>query len=89
MGYSFTEKKRIRKNFSRLPSVIDIPNLLAIQTNSYKAFLQEDIAPADRPRKGLQAAFHSIFPIKSYSGNAALEFVSYKLGTPGFDVKEC
>ncbi|VAW95144.1 DNA-directed RNA polymerase beta subunit [hydrothermal vent metagenome] len=89
MGYSFTEKKRIRKNFSRLPSVIDVPNLLAIQTNSYKAFLQEDIAPADRPKKGLQAAFHSIFPIKSYSGNAALEFVSYKLGTPGFDVKEC
>ncbi|MFV1983583.1 MAG: DNA-directed RNA polymerase subunit beta [Thiohalomonadales bacterium] len=89
MGYSFTEKKRIRKNFSRLPSVIDVPNLLAIQTNSYKAFLQEDVAPADRPRKGLQAAFHSIFPIKSYSGNAALEFVSYKLGTPGFDVKEC
>ncbi len=89
MGYSFTEKKRIRKNFSRLPSVIDVPNLLAIQTNSYKAFLQEGIEPSERPKKGLQAAFHSIFPIKSYSGNAALEFVSYKLGTPGFDVKEC
>jgi DNA-directed RNA polymerase subunit beta len=89
MGYSFTEKKRIRKSFGKQASVLDVPFLLATQINSYKAFLQEDADPDQRPDKGLHAAFKSVFPIVSYSGNAALEFVSYRLGTPTFDTKEC
>ncbi|MBO6566447.1 MAG: DNA-directed RNA polymerase subunit beta, partial [Pseudomonadales bacterium] len=89
MAYSYTEKKRIRKNFGKLPEVMDIPYLLAIQTDSYLEFMQETVAPADRINKGLHAAFQSVFPIVSYSGNASLEYVSYRLGKPPFDVKEC
>ncbi len=89
MAYSFTEKKRIRKNFSKRPSVLEAPYLLSIQVDSYRKFLQTDVPPADRADRGLQAAFKSVFPIVSYSGTAALEFVSYELGTPVFDVKEC
>ncbi len=89
MGYSFTEKKRIRKNFGKRSSILEVPYLLAIQTDSYRGFLQAD-APADERRdEGLQAAFKSVFPIESYSGGAALEYVSYNLGQPVFDVKEC
>jgi len=89
MAYSFTEKKRIRKNFGKLPSILDVPYLLSIQLDSYKKFLQEDLAPEQRSEGGLHAAFKSVFPIVSYSGNAALEYVSYRLGEPVFDVKEC
>jgi len=89
MGYSFTEKKRIRKSFGKQASVLDVPFLLATQINSYKAFLQEEAEPESRQDRGLHAAFKSVFPIVSYSGNAALEFVSYRLGTPTFDTKEC
>ena len=89
MGYSFTEKKRIRKSFGKQASVLDVPFLLATQINSYKEFLQEEADPDKRADRGLHAAFKSVFPIVSYSGNAALEFVSYRLGTPGFDTKEC
>lgn len=89
MAYSYTEKKRIRKDFGKLPEVMDIPYLLAIQTDSYLEFMQETVAPADRINKGLHAAFQSVFPIVSYSGNASLEYVSYRLGKPPFDVKEC
>src|SRR5574340_869081 len=89
MPYSYTEKKRIRKSFAKRASVLDVPFLLATQLESYLAFLQTDIPPAQRRNQGLQAAFTSIFPISSHSGNARLEFVHYSLGEPAFDVKEC
>lgn len=88
MAFSFTEKKRIRKDFGKLPEVMDIPYLLAIQTESYKKFLQDQVNADARIDKGLHAAFKSVFPIVSYSGNAALEYVGYRLGKPVFDVKE-
>lgn len=89
MKYSFTEKKRIRKSFAKRVSVLDIPYLLATQINSYAEFLQAEV-PADKRRElGLQAAFQSIFPIASHNGYARLEFVSYVLGEPAFDVIEC
>ncbi|NNC63557.1 MAG: DNA-directed RNA polymerase subunit beta [Gammaproteobacteria bacterium] len=89
MAYSFTEKKRIRKSFGKLPGILDVPYLLSIQLDSYKRFLQEEVAAGQRTDSGLHAAFNSVFPIVSYSGNAALEYVSYRLGEPVFDVKEC
>jgi len=89
MAYSYTEKKRIRKDFGKLRSVMDIPYLLAIQVESYQEFLQDKITPAERIGKGLHAAFKSVFPIVSYSGSAALEYVSYRLGKPPFNVREC
>src|ERR1700722_13633505 len=89
MAYSFTEKKRIRKNFGKRPSILGTPYLLAIQLDSYRRFLQADTAESKRDEIGLRAAFDSVFPISSYSGNATLEYVSYRLGEPVFDVKEC
>ena len=89
MAYSFTEKKRVRKNFGKLPGVLKVPYLLSIQLDSYQKFLQESAAPDARQDMGLHAAFRSVFPITSYSGNAALEYVHYRLGEPVFDVKEC
>ena len=89
MAYSFTEKKRIRKNFGKLPSVLDIPYLLSIQLNSYQKFLQKKEKPEERKDRGLQAAFRSVFPIVSHTQYAALEYVDYDLGEPVFDVKEC
>jgi len=89
MAYSFTEKKRIRKNFGKQGSVLETPYLLAIQLDSYRQFLQADKAEDGREDVGLHAAFKTVFPISSYSGNAVLEYVSYRLGEPVFDVKEC
>ena len=89
MTYSYTEKKRIRKSFAKRASVLDVPFLLATQLESFTAFLQAAVPPAQRKNQGLQAAFSSIFPIVSHSGNARLEFVSYALAEPAFDVKEC
>ena len=88
MAYSFTERKRIRKDFGHLPEPMDIPYLLSIQTDSYARFLQDGIAAKSLEDVGLHAAFRSVFPIISYSGNAALEYVDYRLGKPVFDVKE-
>ncbi|RNF81627.1 DNA-directed RNA polymerase subunit beta [Montanilutibacter psychrotolerans] len=89
MTYSFTEKKRIRKDFGKRKSILEVPFLLAIQVDSYREFLQENIDPAKREDRGLHAALKSVFPISSYSGNAALEYVGYKLGEPAFDEREC
>ena len=89
MAYSYTEKKRIRKDFSKLPDVMDVPYLLAIQLDSYREFLQAGASKDQFRDVGLHAAFKSVFPIISYSGNAALEYVGYRLGEPAFDVKEC
>ena len=84
MAYSYTEKKRIRKDYSKRQSVLDVPYLLATQINSYAQFLQPDIDTEKRKSIGLQAAFESVFPIESFSGNAALEYVSYNLGPVPF-----
>ncbi|MCG8413724.1 MAG: DNA-directed RNA polymerase subunit beta, partial [Pseudomonadales bacterium] len=89
MAYSYTEKKRIRKNFGKLPSAMDIPYLLSIQIDSYRQFTQTGTPAEERLDQGLHAAFKSVFPIVSYSGKAVLEYVSYELGKPAFDVKEC
>jgi len=87
--YSFTEKKRIRKSFAKRASVLKVPFLLETQLSSYRAFLQADAPPEARKNEGLQAAFTSIFPISSHSGNARLEYVSFSLLAPAFDVTEC
>jgi DNA-directed RNA polymerase subunit beta len=89
MAYSYTEKKRIRKDFGKRQSVLEVPYLLATQLNSYRGFLQTDKDVDTRIDKGLHAAFSSVFPITSYAGTAALDYVSYRLGEPVFDVKEC
>jgi DNA-directed RNA polymerase subunit beta len=89
MAYSFTEKKRIRKDFGKLPEIMEMPYLLSIQLDSYNRFLQLNSSVEARNDAGLHAAFRSVFPIVSYSGNAALEYVDYRLGDPVFDVKEC
>jgi len=89
MAYSYTEKKRIRKDFGVLPKVMDVPYLLAIQLDSYRKFTQQGVPLSERGDYGLHAAFKSVFPIVSYSGNAALEYVDYNLGVPVFDVNEC
>ena len=92
MTYSLTEKKRIRKDFGKNRPVLDVPYLLAIQMDSYKEFLQ-DSSKSDKSDghddRGLHAALKSVFPIASFSGNAALEYVSYTLGEPVFDEREC
>ncbi|MCW9029194.1 MAG: DNA-directed RNA polymerase subunit beta [Kangiella sp.] len=85
MAYSYTEKKRIRKDFGRRSNILDVPYLLAIQKDSYREFLE----PRGDEDSGLDSAFKSIFSIESYSGNAALEYVGYSLGEPVFNVKEC
>lgn len=89
MHYSFTEKKRIRKSFAKRANVHNVPFLLATQIESYQTFLQTDKIASQRKNEGLQSAFTSIFPIVSHNGFARLEFLSYVLGAPPFDVKEC
>ena len=89
MAYSYTEKKRIRKNFGRLPEVMSLPKLIETQLDSYSSFLQENIAPDKRENKGLEEVFNGLFPITSVSGNAALEYVSYELGKSPYTVQEC
>ncbi|TQV65311.1 MAG: DNA-directed RNA polymerase subunit beta [Halothiobacillaceae bacterium] len=89
MTYSITEKKRIRKDFSKRKSILAVPNLLATQVDSYRSFLQFEGKVDARGAVGLHAALSSVFPISSYSGSAALEYVAYRLGEPAFDVKEC
>ncbi len=89
MSYSFTEKKRIRKSFAKRVGALKIPFLLSTQLESFAAFLQENTPIEQRKNEGLQAAFNGIFPIESHSKNARLDFVSYMLGKPPFDVKEC
>lgn len=89
MAYSFTEKKRIRNSFGKRREVLEVPYLLATQVDSYKRFLQADVPPSKRVDEGLHAALKSVFPIESHTGHAVLEYVSYSLGEPTFDVKEC
>src|SRR5689334_1696357 len=89
MQYSFTEKKRIRKSFAKRPIVHQVPFLLATQLESFSTFLQAEVPTAQRKPEGLQAAFTSVFPIVSHNGFARLEFVSYMLSPPAFNIKEC
>ena len=89
MSYSFTEKKRIRNSFGKRRDVLEVPYLLTTQVDSYKRFLQSDVALKERLDEGLHAALRSVFPISSHSGHAVLEYVDYWLGEPTFDVKEC
>ena len=89
MQYSFTEKKRIRKSFAKRPIVHQVPFLLATQLESFSTFLQADTSATQRKSEGLQAAFSSVFPIVSHNGFARLEFVSYMLSPPAFNIKEC
>ncbi|MFP6557665.1 DNA-directed RNA polymerase subunit beta [Paraburkholderia sp. B3] len=89
MQYSFTEKKRIRKSFAKRPIVHQVPFLLATQLESFSTFLQAETPTVQRKPEGLQAAFTSVFPIVSHNGFARLEFVSYMLSPPAFNIKEC
>src|SRR6056300_218981 len=89
MSYSYTEKRRIRKNFGRLPKVMELPKLIETQLESYSQFLQQHVEAGARENQGLEEVFQTLFPITSVSGNAALEYVSYELGRPGYTVQEC
>ena len=80
---------RVRKNYAKITKIIDIPNLIDIQKQSYEKFLQKDLAHEQREEVGLQGVFKSVFPIKDFSENSSLEFVSYNLDKPKYDVDEC
>ena len=89
MSKSFTGRKWIRKNFGRIPSVATMPNLIEVQKSSYDTFLRTGASAAEREVSGLQEVFKSVFPIKDFSGKGELEFVSYDLEDPKYDVDEC
>jgi DNA-directed RNA polymerase subunit beta len=89
MAYSIANNPLLRKNFAKIHKIIDIPNLIDIQKNSYKRFLQLDTPVDARKNAGLEAVFRSVFPIKDFSDTASLEYVSYSLGSPKYDVEEC
>ena len=82
-------KKRIRKNFGKIRKIVDIPDLIGVQRDSYRRFLQKNIAPQKREEIGLQAIFKSVFPIKDFTGSASLEFVSYRFAEVNHSVEEC
>ena len=86
---SYASRKRIRKSFGRIPEVAPMPNLIEVQKSSYDTFLQIYTPLEDRTDTGLQAVFKSVFPIKDFSGRAELQFISYELETPKYDVEEC
>jgi DNA-directed RNA polymerase subunit beta len=86
---SFTERKRVRKDFGTLKEVTKTPNLIDIQKKSYASFLLENEKPAERPDKGLQKVFKSVFPLEDFSGSAHVEFIEYDFDQPKFDVDEC
>ncbi len=87
--YSYTERKRIRKNFGSRENVLEIPYLLQMQKDAYVAFLQEDTPPKERTDEGLQAAFNAAFPIVSHNGFVEMKYLYYTLAKPTFDVREC
>jgi len=89
MVKSYTGRKRVRKNFGRIPSVAPMPNLIEVQKSSYDHFLQMDTLPETRASVGLQEVFKSVFPIKDFSERGTLEFVKYELEQPKYDVEEC
>jgi len=89
MSERLLANRRIRKNFGKIPKIVDIPNLIAVQQESFNRFLQKDVPPEKRKDIGLQAVFKSVFPIKDFTGTASLEFVSYRFGEVKHSVQEC
>ena len=89
MAYSFANNPLLRKHFAKVTNIIDIPNLIDIQKTSYKRFLQAELPPQERKQSGLEAVFRSVFPIRDFSDTCSMEYVSYGLGTPKYDVEEC
>ena len=89
MSERILANKRKRKNFGKIEKIIDIPDLIAVQRESYGRFLQMDVPPEKRKDVGLQAVFKSVFPIKDFTGSASLEFVSYKFSDVKHSVEEC
>jgi len=89
MAYSIANNQLLRKHFAEIQKIIDIPNLIDIQKNSYQRFLQAELPPSARQNIGLEAVFRSVFPIRDFSDTCSLEYVSYTLGTPKYDVDEC
>ena len=82
-------KRRIRKNFGKIPQIVEIPDLIGVQRESYSRFLQMDIPPEQREDIGLQSVYKSVFPIKDFTGSASLEFVSYRFAEVKHSVEEC
>ncbi|MGH7827393.1 MAG: DNA-directed RNA polymerase subunit beta [Candidatus Binatia bacterium] len=89
MAFQVANNLRFRRSFGRIKKIIDLPYLIEIQKNSYELFLQKDVSPTQRQNIGLQEVFRSVFPIKDFNETASLEFVSYALGEPKYDVEEC
>ncbi|MEN9390964.1 MAG: hypothetical protein RL017_261, partial [Pseudomonadota bacterium] len=89
MGYTFTEKKRIRKSFAKQLPVLQVPYLLAMQQDSYNEFMQKDVVPSKRNNIGLQKAFNDVFPIESNNKSLRLDYINYSITEPLFDVREC
>ena len=89
MSLSFTEKKRIRKNFGRIPEVVHMPNLIEVQKKSYGQFLQKDLIHEQRDESGLHGTFQSVFPVRDFSDRALLEYLSFTFDVPKFDEEEC
>ncbi|HVP59235.1 MAG TPA: DNA-directed RNA polymerase subunit beta [Myxococcaceae bacterium] len=89
MPASVQNNFRTRKSFAKIQKIIDIPNLINIQKQSYEKFLQADVAPDKREDVGLQGVFKSVFPIRDFNETSSLEFVSYNLERPKYDVDEC
>ncbi|MBW6511691.1 MAG: DNA-directed RNA polymerase subunit beta [Desulfuromonadaceae bacterium] len=89
MAYSIANNQMLRKHFDDIKKIIDIPNLIDIQKNSYRRFLQAELPSSARQNIGLEAVFRSVFPIRDFSETSSLEYVSYSLGTPKYDVEEC
>lgn len=89
MARTYTERKRIRKSFARIPEIAPLPNLIELQTTSYKNFLQMDVPADKRASAGLQEVFKSVFPVSDFSGKSQLEFYSYDYDAPKYDVDEC
>ncbi len=86
---AYPKMREERRDFAKIPAITDIPDLIDIQKSSYRRFLQQDTAPAERKNIGLQAAFNSIFPIADFNETFTIEFVEYSIGEPKFSVREC
>ena len=89
MSIENIESQELRKDFSKIPQVLDIPHLLDVQIKSYEDFLQADIPPDERSETGLHGAFKAVFPLEDYNGKASLEYLSYRLDEPKYDFAEC
>ncbi|MDE0114313.1 MAG: DNA-directed RNA polymerase subunit beta, partial [Albidovulum sp.] len=89
MKNSISSRKRIRRNFGKIREVLELPNLIEVQKNSYDLFLESGEGEEHRDGEGLQGVFQSVFPMKDYNETSVLEFDSYQLEDPKFDVEEC